>query len=61
MAERVVLITGSSRGIGAAAARLAGQRGYAVAVNYLSNRLLREAPPFQARRYIVPRLILWVS
>lgn len=29
-----VLITGASRGIGAATARLAGERGYAVAVNY---------------------------
>jgi NAD(P)-dependent dehydrogenase (short-subunit alcohol dehydrogenase family) len=30
----VVLVTGGSRGIGAAVARLAGARGYAVAVNY---------------------------
>lgn len=30
----VVLITGASRGIGAATARLAGERGYAVCVNY---------------------------
>ncbi len=29
-----VIVTGASRGIGAAVARLAGQRGYAVAVNY---------------------------
>jgi NAD(P)-dependent dehydrogenase (short-subunit alcohol dehydrogenase family) len=29
-----LIITGASRGIGAAIARLAGQRGYAVAVNY---------------------------
>lgn len=34
MSGGVVLITGGSRGIGAAAARLAGARGYAVAVNY---------------------------
>ncbi len=33
----VVLITGGSRGIGAATARLAGSRGYAVCVNYKSN------------------------
>ncbi len=32
-----VLITGGSRGIGAATARLAGERGYAVCVNYRSN------------------------
>ncbi len=37
MTARVVLITGASRGIGAACALLAARRGYAVAVNYLSN------------------------
>jgi NAD(P)-dependent dehydrogenase (short-subunit alcohol dehydrogenase family) len=35
--NKVVLITGASRGIGAATALLAGQRGYAVCVNYRSN------------------------
>jgi len=35
----VALITGSSRGIGAATALLAAQSGYAVAVNYQSNSL----------------------
>jgi NAD(P)-dependent dehydrogenase (short-subunit alcohol dehydrogenase family) len=33
----VVLITGGGRGIGAATARLAAQRGYAVCVNYVRN------------------------
>ena len=33
----VVLITGGSRGIGAATCRLAAERGYAVCVNYRSN------------------------
>jgi NAD(P)-dependent dehydrogenase (short-subunit alcohol dehydrogenase family) len=33
-----LLITGASRGIGAATARLAGHRGYAVCVNYRSRR-----------------------
>ena len=33
----VALITGSSRGIGAATAKLAAKRGYAVCVNYLKN------------------------
>ena len=33
-----VLITGGGRGIGAATARLAAQRGYAVCVNYVRNR-----------------------
>ena len=32
----VILITGASRGIGAATARLAGMRGYAVVINYRS-------------------------
>ncbi len=36
--QKVILITGASRGIGAATAKLAGERGYAVAVNYHSNR-----------------------
>ncbi|TFY96622.1 SDR family oxidoreductase [Ramlibacter humi] len=35
--ERVVLVTGGSRGIGAATAKLAAQRGWSVAVNYASN------------------------
>jgi NAD(P)-dependent dehydrogenase (short-subunit alcohol dehydrogenase family) len=37
MARPVLLIAGGSRGIGAATARLAGARGYDVAVNYKSN------------------------
>ncbi len=35
---KVMLITGASRGIGAATARLAGKQGYTVCVNYMSNR-----------------------
>jgi NAD(P)-dependent dehydrogenase (short-subunit alcohol dehydrogenase family) len=35
--ERVAIITGASRGIGAATAILAASRGYAVCVNYLRN------------------------
>ncbi|MBU6955348.1 SDR family oxidoreductase [Hahella sp. HN01] len=35
--KKVVIITGAGRGIGAAAAMLAGARGYAVCVNYLNN------------------------
>jgi NAD(P)-dependent dehydrogenase (short-subunit alcohol dehydrogenase family) len=34
----VVIVTGGGRGIGAATARLAAARGYAVCVNYLRNR-----------------------
>jgi NAD(P)-dependent dehydrogenase (short-subunit alcohol dehydrogenase family) len=37
--DRVLLVTGASRGIGAAAARLAAQGGWAVAVNYTANAL----------------------
>ena len=33
-----MIVTGASRGIGAATARLAAERGYAVCVNYLRNR-----------------------
>ena len=39
MNQQVLLITGGGRGIGAAVALLAAQRGYAVAVNYTSNSL----------------------
>ena len=35
--HKVMIVTGASRGIGAATARLAAQRGYAVCVNYRSN------------------------
>ena len=36
--EQVLLVTGASRGIGAATAKLAAQRGWAVAVNYTNHR-----------------------
>ncbi len=35
--KKVLLVTGGSRGIGAATALIAAQRGYAVAVNYTAN------------------------
>ena len=40
---KVMLVTGASRGIGAATARLAAARGYAVCVNYLRQRDAAEA------------------
>lgn len=43
MPRPVLLIAGGSRGIGAATARLAGARGYDVAVNYKSNARAAEA------------------
>src|SRR5581483_3022802 len=41
--DKVVLITGAGRGIGAATAKLAARRGWAVCVNYLKNRDAAEA------------------
>ena len=47
--EQVVLITGASRGIGAATAGLAAARGWAVAVNYASNSLAADEVVRQIR------------
>jgi len=41
--EKVLIVTGGSRGIGAATARLAAARGYAVCVNYLRNEAAASA------------------
>ncbi|WP_325435749.1 SDR family oxidoreductase [Pseudomonas nitroreducens] len=41
--DKVMLITGASRGIGAATALLAAERGYAVAINYRREREAAEA------------------
>jgi NAD(P)-dependent dehydrogenase (short-subunit alcohol dehydrogenase family) len=40
---KVMLITGGSRGIGAAMARLAAQRGYDVGISYVSNKAAADA------------------
>ena len=40
--QEVMIVTGGARGIGAATARLAAARGYAVCVNYLKNRAAAE-------------------
>ncbi|MBI3490226.1 MAG: SDR family oxidoreductase [Acidobacteria bacterium] len=42
-AKRVLLVTGGSRGIGAATAELAAERGYAVCVNFRKNQAAAEA------------------
>ncbi len=47
--SRLVLITGGSRGIGAAAALLAARDGYAVAVNYTANSLAADEVVRQIR------------
>lgn len=36
--KKIIVVTGGSRGIGAATACLAAERGYAVCINYLQNR-----------------------
>jgi NAD(P)-dependent dehydrogenase (short-subunit alcohol dehydrogenase family) len=41
--DKVIIVTGGSRGIGAATARLAAERGYAVCVNYRKNRAAADA------------------
>jgi NAD(P)-dependent dehydrogenase (short-subunit alcohol dehydrogenase family) len=41
--SKIILITGGSRGIGAATASLAAQQGYAVCINYLQNRPAADA------------------
>ena len=41
--ERILIVTGGGRGIGAATARLAARRGYSVFINYLENRQAAEA------------------
>ena len=42
-ADRILVVTGGGRGIGAETARLAAERGYAVAVNYRENRAAAES------------------
>ncbi|NNM71904.1 SDR family oxidoreductase [Enterovirga aerilata] len=49
MSRQVVLITGGSRGIGAAVARLAAGRGYDVAVNFRTERGAAEAVAEECR------------
>jgi NAD(P)-dependent dehydrogenase (short-subunit alcohol dehydrogenase family) len=48
--SKTILITGASRGIGAATARLAGQSGYDVAVNYAANEAAANAVVADVRK-----------
>lgn len=48
--RKIMLITGASRGIGAAAARLASQRGYDVALGYASDSAAAEAVAADVRK-----------
>lgn len=48
--SKLVLITGASRGIGAATALLAARQGYAVAVNYSANSLAADEVVRQIRK-----------
>jgi NAD(P)-dependent dehydrogenase (short-subunit alcohol dehydrogenase family) len=48
-ARGVVIITGGGRGIGAATARLAARKGYAVCVNYLRDRTAAESVVHEIR------------
>ena len=47
--SKVLLVTGGSRGIGAAVALLAAQKGYAVAINFNGNQAAAEAVATQIR------------
>jgi len=49
-----LVITGASRGIGAATARLAAARGYAVCVNYRTNKDAAEADTIDDLRALLP-------
>lgn len=50
MSRRVMIVTGASRGIGAATARIAARKGWAVCVNYVSGRDAAEEVVTDIRR-----------
>lgn len=58
MSKKIVLITGSSRGIGAASARLFAANGWAVAINYVSNKAAVEQVAKEVEAYNVPSVVV---
>jgi NAD(P)-dependent dehydrogenase (short-subunit alcohol dehydrogenase family) len=57
-----MLITGGSRGIGAATALMAARRGYDVAIGYVSNRLAGNIPMQRGGHADeVAETILWLA
>lgn len=56
--NQVILITGGTRGIGAAIARAAAGKGYAVCVTYAQDETAAEATIASLRKYEVPALAL---
>jgi NAD(P)-dependent dehydrogenase (short-subunit alcohol dehydrogenase family) len=48
--SKVLLITGGSRGIGAATARMASSEGYAVAINYVSDKTAADSVVAELRK-----------
>ena len=57
MIEKIALITGSSRGIGAACAKLFAKKGYAVCINYLKNQLAAEKVASEIKKIGVQVLV----
>ena len=49
--QPTALITGSSRGIGAATARLLAQRGYRICINYLKNKAAADTLAEELNQY----------
>jgi NAD(P)-dependent dehydrogenase (short-subunit alcohol dehydrogenase family) len=49
--EKIAIITGASRGIGAATARLFAQQGYAVCINFLKDDIAAEQLKNEIQRY----------
>ena len=56
--NKVALITGASRGIGASAALLLAKNGYDVAINYLENKDKAEEVANQARKFGVKAIVV---